>query len=245
MDRRECVELLLEHGADPSLHSVTLDTAHCVAPSPELKALIADFPPERTAQLMAEREQLLVAEQWRPPEEDSSDEACGEAGYSLQIGITRLADALDSIARDSDRYTLVLDLGGKATVFFQYRDVNMALVYKPSDAEPDTLRKLLLGALRFGKPFVIDMLSLALDEDMLNELLDPVIPSLLQLLLSKRICEEQHYSKLIRPSDGDEYSPTLWKQRNLECFHFVLLSKLPVAPEWCTDRMFIVKVASE
>ena len=121
----------------------------------------------------------------------------------------------------------------------------MALVYKPTDAEPETLRKLLLGALRFGKPFVLDMLSLALEEETLNELLDPVMPSLLPLLLSKRICEERHYSKLIRPTDGDEYALTFWRERNLQFFHFVVLSKLPVAPDWCAEKMFVVKVASE
>ena len=31
-------------------------------------------------------------------------------------------DALDSIMRDSDRYSLVVDLSGKAMTFFQYAD---------------------------------------------------------------------------------------------------------------------------
>ena len=77
MDRRECVELLLKHGADPMLHSVTLDTPACVAPSADLKAMIAEFPRERTLQLQAERAAYLEAHQWKPPEEDTDDAPCG------------------------------------------------------------------------------------------------------------------------------------------------------------------------
>ena len=77
MDRRECVELLLQHGADPTIHSVTLDTAACVAPSAELKEIIAEFPRERTLQLQAERAAYLDSNQWKPPEEDADDAPCG------------------------------------------------------------------------------------------------------------------------------------------------------------------------
>ena len=45
---------------------------------------------------------------------------------------------------------------------------------RPADIEPDTLRKSVLGALRFGKPFVLDMLSLELTEDAVNDILEPV-----------------------------------------------------------------------
>jgi len=63
--------------------------------------------------------------------------------HSLQIGIQRLADALDSVGRDSDRYTLIVDLGGNAATYLKYRDVNMAMAYKPGDCE-----------VRFLYPFV-------------------------------------------------------------------------------------------
>ena len=34
----------------------------------------------------------------------------------------------------------MLDLGGHAMTFFQYRDVNLAYAYRPDDVEPETLR---------------------------------------------------------------------------------------------------------
>mmetsp|Transcript_84119 Transcript_84119/g.167878 ORF Transcript_84119/g.167878 Transcript_84119/m.167878 type:complete len:100 (-) Transcript_84119:114-413(-) len=82
-------------------------------------------------------------------------------------------------------------------------------------------------------------------QESLNELLDPVLPGLLDLLLSHEIIHECNYTRLIREDDEDEYTNLmLWKARNLEFFHFIILSKLPVPPAWCIDSMFIIKVAS-
>jgi hypothetical protein len=36
--------------------------------------------------------------------------------------------------------------------FFTYRDVNLVYAYRPDDVEPQSLRKKLMGALRYGKP---------------------------------------------------------------------------------------------
>ena len=57
--------------------------------------------------------------------------------------------------------------------FFQYRDVNLAYAYRPADVEPDVLRRKVMGALRYGKPFIIDYLSMELDMD---EVAPPATP---------------------------------------------------------------------
>jgi len=247
MDKRDVVALLLEQGGDPRIASDSNEVPEMVAPTAEMKELLreASGTPEAVAALeakIAARAEAL-SEQWIPPPPDPSDAPIGEAGYCLQLGIQRLADALDSIGRDSDRYSLIVDLGEKASLFLKYRDVNLALAYRPADVEPETLRKLILGALRFGKPFVLDMLSLETDEHSLSALLDPVMPGLLKLLLSKEILKEEHYSKLIHESDGDEYNLLAWKEKCLEYFHFVVLTKAPHPCEWCTENFFIIKVA--
>ena len=190
----------------------------------------------------------------------------------MQIPIKRLADALEAINRDSDRYPsadvpaqtpdrltdassatralglrwrdrLVVDLRGRATTFLEHRDVNLAVACRPDAVEPESVRKLLLGALRFGKPFVLDLLSVELAVATVDDLLEPVLPGLLQLLLSKRILLEEHYAQLLRPTDGPEYDLRMWTERNLEFFQFVLLSTLPQPPEWCTSSFFVVKCA--
>jgi hypothetical protein len=243
MDRYECASLLLEHGADPRIPSHNLDMPECVAPGAAMRMLLSTWPDELTLEKQAVRDAELAG-QWSPPAEEEDEAPCGEPGYSLSITLTKLADALDAVGRDSDRYTLVVDLGGKANTYLSYRDVNMCLAYKPSDADPVTLRKLLLGALRYGKPFVVDFLSMPLTHEALCELLDPVLPGLLELLLSRAIVREEHYASLIRHDDHDEYANlTLWKEQNLAHFHFILLTRLPVPPAWCVDRLFVIKVA--
>ena len=127
--------------------------------------------------------------------------------------------------------------------FFQYRDVNLAYAYRPDDVEPTALRKKLLGALRYGKPLVLDYLSMAVDEEAVRALFDAVLPGLLQLILSKQILKEENYSQLVQEGDDPDYALDAWKPRNLEFFHFILVSKLPKLPEWCTDSFFILKVA--
>ena len=245
MDHEMVCTLLLKHGGDPRIPSHNLDHPELVAPSASLKELLSSWSDEEVDRLLLQREEAL-ADQWRPPPEDEEEEApCGEPGFSLSITLTKLADALDAVGRDTDRYSLVIDLGGKVTTYLSYRDTNMAMAYRPYDTDPVILRRLLLGALRYGKPFVLDMLSMPLTYEAVSELLDPVMPGLLKLLLNRKIREEQHYSQLIRDGDEEEYSNlTLWKESNLDYFHFILLSRLPVAPQWCVDSLFVIKVAS-
>ena len=66
MDKRECVQLLLEHGGDPRIASDQSDTPQMVAPSAELKAALSEWPRERTDELKAQRE-AANTQQWQPP----------------------------------------------------------------------------------------------------------------------------------------------------------------------------------
>ena len=60
-----------------------------------------------------------------------------------------------------------------------------------------------MGALRYGKPLVLDYLSMAIDKDAVVELFDAVLPGLLQLIVSKQILHEEHWSRLIREGDSN------------------------------------------
>ena len=124
-----------------------------------------------------------------------------------------------------------------------------------------------MGALRYGKPLVLDYLSMELNQEAIAELFDAVMsipwsappwvgpsieppfvgaqvmPGLLKLIISKEIIKEEHWSQLIKEGDDPDYAIDAWKSRNLEYFHFILVSKLPKLPEGCTDKFFILKVA--
>ena len=244
MDKRDCVDCLLKAGSDPRTPSDTQELPVMVAPSVETKEMLKAWDVAETDRLIEEW-QAAQAGQWVPPPPDPADQEVGEAGYSLQIALTRLADALDSVCNDSDRYSLLVDLGGKATTYFQYRDCNMLCYCKPDDIVPERIRMALLGALRFGKPFVLDMMSLQLQSDEIEKLFEAVQPGLLSKILSRKILLEENYSTHIKESDGDEYSLQwgAWKAATVAHFHFVVISKLPVPPDWFIERFFIVKVA--
>lgn len=66
---------------------------------------------------IAERAKALEG-QWIPPPPDEEDTPAGQAGYFLQIGLPRFADALDSVTSESDRPVLVSDLSGKVRFIF-------------------------------------------------------------------------------------------------------------------------------
>ena len=151
MGKADAAALLLAAGADPRVPSETAELPKMVAPTPELKEAIGSWDVARTDALLAELE-ARRGEQWVPPPPDPAEQQVGEAGYSIQIGLVRLADALDAIVKDSDRYPLVVDLGGKATTFFQYRDCNMLCYARVPDIEPETVRRAVLGKRRLVEP---------------------------------------------------------------------------------------------
>ena len=85
-----------------------------VAPNAAVREILSAWDVAQTEVLIAQN-QARLAGQWVPAPPDPADMPIGEPGYSLQIPMKRLSDALDSIMRDSDRYTLCVDLSGKAS----------------------------------------------------------------------------------------------------------------------------------
>ena len=74
------------------------------------------------------------------------------------------------------------------------------------ELEKERIRKGLLGALRYGKPFVLDMMHLPIEEDTIRPLFDDIQAGLYDKLMSKKIYREEHYSQLIiEDEDGLEY----------------------------------------
>lgn len=75
--------------------------------------------------------------------------------------------------------------------------------------EREKLRKSILGAVRFGKPVVFDLLD-AESGRMLENLewaLEQVKPGLFNDLISKRLLQEERYLDLIEEGDGEDYDP--------------------------------------
>ena len=67
-----------------------------------------------------------------------------------------LKDLTGTLA-SSKRWPFLIDPSSQASVFFRYCDSNFVNALSPRDMALNTLRRSLLGAIRYGKPLVIDL----------------------------------------------------------------------------------------
>ncbi|CAL8257183.1 unnamed protein product [Lota lota] len=95
--------------------------------------------------------------------------------------------------RHDGRWPLVVDTSGQAATFLRYRDTNYLNAMNPDEIQSDRLRVALLGAIRFGKPLVIDMKEVELFDMVLSHL-DQVMPGLGKELFSEELLREERCS---------------------------------------------------
>lgn len=138
------------------------------------------------------------------------------------------------------RWPLVIDVSGQASVFLRYIDSNYisALLM-----EPEKVRRSLLGAIRYGKPFVLDMMDIDLWHQ-LPSLFDNVSPGLFGSILTKQIVQEQTYRKLIKESDGEAYDITNFQTDRIEKgFKFILLTSASDPSPGATEKLCAFRVS--
>ena len=87
------------------------------------------------------------------------------------------------------------------------------------------------------------MMSLALDEEAIRAMFDDVLPGLFGLILSKKIMREEHYTKLIKPTDDTEYTPAFWMESTTAHYNFVMICRVPLPPAWVQEGFFVLRVA--
>ena len=58
------------------------------------------------------------------------------------------------------RWPLVMDVTDRSSTFLRYQDTNFLNVLDPAQMKPEVVRLALLGALRYGKAIVFDMMEL-------------------------------------------------------------------------------------
>ncbi|XP_062374929.1 IQ motif and ankyrin repeat domain-containing protein 1-like isoform X2 [Sardina pilchardus] len=134
-----------------------------------------------------------------------------------------LKDIGGKIKQDG-RWPLIVDPSGQAATFLRYRDTNYLDAMHPENMKPDTLRLALLGAIRYGKALVINMMDVDLLETVENQL-NQVSPGLSSQLMSKELLQEERYLNLVRSTDGPQYSRTEFRPDRLEAFNLVMVTK--------------------
>ncbi|XP_048125326.1 IQ motif and ankyrin repeat domain-containing protein 1-like isoform X2 [Alosa alosa] len=126
--------------------------------------------------------------------------------------------------KQDGRWPLIVDPSGQAATFLRYRDTNYLDAMHPENMKPDTLRLALLGAIRYGKALVINMMDVDLLETVENQL-NQVSPGLSSQLMSKKLLQEERYLNLVRSTDGPQYSRTEFRPDRLEAFSLVMVTK--------------------
>ena len=176
-------------------------------------------------------------------EEDADGERkVGPGG--LPIPLQQLEDRIIHQYRPG-KWFYVSDPSSRAAMYLKYRDTNYVNVCVEESVTRDSLRLALLGALRYGKLLVVDMMELDFFEevgDYFNAIRDGLWAELLDGSLLRGAGER--YLSLVKESDSDAYAESNWQDLRTKRFRFVLLSERRDIAEAVERQMEIVTVAS-
>ncbi|KAK3089932.1 hypothetical protein FSP39_007726 [Pinctada imbricata] len=160
------------------------------------------------------------------------------------IPLKRIANFLfddgDGLIQGTNWWPYIVDTKDIAGRFLLVRDVNLinSLDFKAMDAE--TIRRSLLGAIRFGKPFVFDIMGSDMYKT-LDEKFEEILPGLMQMVLDRSILKDDNYMKIVKPTDSDEYQNKNEYDAFIPRFVFVVLNNVE-KPTGFTDKMMTVNI---
>jgi hypothetical protein len=126
----------------------------------------------------------------------------------------------------------------------RYIDSNYVNALSPNDMLPERLRRSALGALRYGKCMVLDLMEVDVWGSM-EQQFDAVSRGLLRLLISGDIVKQEHFSKLVKPGDGPEYAVELFSEDRLALFRFLVTTSLKFPDEGLVGAMKVYRVKAE
>jgi len=143
--------------------------------------------------------------------------------------------------KTSGHWPLLIDTTGQATVFLRYRDTNMLTALNPADMQPETIRKALIGAIRFGKPLVIDFMEVDMFEQV-SEVVNRIQPKLMKQLMTKALLKDEKYMKLVKNSDDAQYQAGQFMHHFVENFKVIFITKNPYPPKALLDQTYPIRV---
>uniref|UniRef100_A0A8C7EZW6 IQ motif and ankyrin repeat domain-containing protein LOC642574 homolog n=1 Tax=Oncorhynchus kisutch TaxID=8019 RepID=A0A8C7EZW6_ONCKI len=214
------VQTLLQLGADPRTHADDGSTPEQVASEEAVVATLQNWDLSATDSMLSK----MKAEEQRRAEEEEKQNEFIHTGCVSDV-----------------RWPLLVDTYGQAATFLRYRDTNYLDALHPGDMQPDKLRLALLGAIRFGKPLVINMMEVDLFESVQNQL-DQVNPGLSEQLMNKELLQEERYLSLVRSTDGPQYARTEFMLDRIEKFILVLVTKQRHPPDALLTAFYPIHV---
>ncbi|CAH1774100.1 unnamed protein product [Owenia fusiformis] len=177
-------------------------------------------------------------------EQQMNNAELGDDLPGLKVTVRELDDVLvrdvGNKIKDSGKWPMIIDRTGHATTFLRYQDTNYVNAINPQFMDKDKLRLALLGAIRYGKPFVIDMMELDLWEQIEMRMND-VEAGLLKSILDKSIIQNEKYLSLLRDTDGDDYSRNRFTDLRTSNFKFVLITKNPYPSKDMIENFYVIR----
>ncbi|KYO28577.1 putative IQ motif and ankyrin repeat domain-containing LOC642574-like protein [Alligator mississippiensis] len=172
-------------------------------------------------------------------------EGAGSEFHGLKCSVQELDDVLlkdvgEKICMDG-RWPLIIDPSGQAATFLRYRDTNYLNTLNPNHMNPETVRLALLGAIRYGKPVVFDMMEVNMF-DAVKRQLEGIAPGLAEAVLSRQIMQNERYLCLARATDGPEYSRTAFQEARTKKFKLFVVTKCHHPPEELLQQLLPIQV---
>eukprot|EP01062_Namystynia_karyoxenos_P063823 TRINITY_DN5660_c3_g1_i1.p1 TRINITY_DN5660_c3_g1~~TRINITY_DN5660_c3_g1_i1.p1 ORF type:complete len:553 (+),score=243.14 TRINITY_DN5660_c3_g1_i1:116-1774(+) len=139
------------------------------------------------------------------------------------------------------KWPFVIDYSGQARIFLQYRDTNYVNAINGHHMEPEMLRKALLGAIRYGKPMVVDLMDVDI-LDRVKEQFNKVEAGLWEKILTRQITKNEGFKSLIKEEDGADYRPQNFPFGNIEAFRFLVLCSNRLPPDELLTQMYVLRI---
>ncbi|XP_076462676.1 IQ motif and ankyrin repeat domain-containing protein 1-like [Babylonia areolata] len=164
-----------------------------------------------------------------------------EALPEVEIGLKELMSVLGDTQgkiKESGRWPLVIDENGRVAVFLHHRDCNTLNALDQLEMAPEMIRKALLGAIRYGKPMVINLVENG-DINIVKDRFDDIMPDLFNLVLTKKILQDDLYMKLTRPNDDADFKNVFGVQQG---FIFMFITTNPTPTDDTKSNVIVFRI---
>ncbi|XP_033122921.1 putative IQ motif and ankyrin repeat domain-containing protein [Anneissia japonica] len=213
---------------------LTIQVVHDAEHELEMSKIAAEEAREKLSQL-----KLKKREQQRQGHNLEGIELPGVKVNIKELDDVLMRDVGGKMEADG-RWPILIDSSNRSSTFLRYQDTNYLNALNPTMMQPEVIRMALLGALRYGKPFVIDMQEVDMFEACARRF-DEVRKGFFEDIINKEIIKPEKYKKLIKETDGKEYNADQFIDARVKRFKFIVVMKLDPSDEML-EKMYPIRV---
>ena len=108
--------------------------------------------------------------------------------------------------------------------------------------DANKIRRNILGAIRYGKPLVLDLLEVDMWDEVVRDF-DLIQKGLLSRLMDKSLMQNEGYLELRRDSDGDDYENSMFDDYRIEKgFKCIIVTSNKYASDALLESTYALRV---